>query len=119
MPAKFGLEELSPQRIFATVSPSIYLVLAGRTADAIVKGHGILGSAVAVASNWALTNCHVVKGQPFIALVGGAQNEVFVAAPARSDEGSDRCFLKVEGELKPIASVRSIKSLEVGERVIR
>jgi serine protease Do len=30
---------------------------------------------------------------------------------------SDRCFLKVEGQLRAIAAVRSIESLEVGERV--
>jgi S1-C subfamily serine protease len=116
MPALYGSQDLTPQQVFATVSPSIYLVLSGETPDSVEKGRGTLGSAVAVAPNWALTNCHVVSGQPFIAVIG-ERSEIFIATVARSDVKSDRCFLKVGGRLKAIAAVRSTDSLEVGERV--
>jgi serine protease Do len=118
MPRRYAAQELSPQEIFATVAPSIYLVLAGRTPASISSGQGVLGSAVAIAAEWAMTNCHVVKGQPFIALVGGTKNEeVFTASIAQGDDTSDRCFLKVGGRLHAIAAVRQKNDLAIGERV--
>jgi S1-C subfamily serine protease len=88
-------------------------VVAGATKDRPVS----IGSAVAISADSALTNCHVVSGQPFIELVDETTDQLLTASIARADQTSDRCFLRVQGKLNPIAGVRSIADLAVGERV--
>ena len=96
----------------------IYLVVSGESFNAIERGVGSLGSAIAVATHWALTNCHVVGGaKSVIALIGEEHEQVLVAAVARADAATDRCFLRTEGILKPIAGIRRFDGLAVGERV--
>jgi S1-C subfamily serine protease len=112
------LKELSPQEIFRAISPSIYVVIAGQDIDAIERGHVTLGSAVAISNNQALTNCHVVKNQQLVALLDGdPPDRVLRATIVRADPRSDRCFLTVDGKLAPVASVRRVADLAVGERV--
>ena len=114
MPVLYGKQELSAQEIFRVVSPSVYLVVAVRSHDSIKAGEGSLGTAVAIARDQALTNCHVIEGQALIALLDGAS--VLKAVVNRGHKESDRCYLKVEGTLRPIAAVRRAQALEIGER---
>ena len=117
MPARYVSKEFTAQEVFRAVAPSVYLVVAGRSIDALSKGVGVLGTVVAVSEHHALTNCHVIENQPFIALIDEAANRAFNATVTRAHQPSDRCFVKVDGTLMPIAGVRSVKGLAVGERV--
>ena len=117
MPSRFRTQDLPPPQIFAAASSSVYLVIAGASLEALARGNGTMGSAVAVTAELALTNCHVVKQQPYIAIVGDSFDRTISASVAYADERSDRCFLRVSGGLIPIAAVRSVQGLAVGERV--
>jgi S1-C subfamily serine protease len=116
MPANYTEQELTPQEIFHLVAPSVYLVIAGRTAEDIDQGEGFLGSAVAISPDTALTNCHVIESQSVIRVVATKQKPL-VATVAHADRRGDRCFLKVEGKISPISAVRRFQDLSVGERV--
>ncbi|MBL8838183.1 MAG: trypsin-like peptidase domain-containing protein [Alphaproteobacteria bacterium] len=75
-----------------------------------------IGSAVAVASDTLLTNCHVVRDSRRLALRQGTRS----AAPTllAADDGADRCFIRVEGmTLTPVPGIRTIASLRAGEAV--
>lgn len=117
MPARYSAQDARAQDVFSSVTPSVYMVLAGDSADAIKQGHGVQGSAVAVSPEWALTNCHVVKDQQFIALVDDRTKQTFEVSVSRAHEPSDRCFLKARNRLNPIEAVRRMDDLAVGERV--
>ncbi|MGD9670753.1 MAG: S1C family serine protease [Hyphomicrobiaceae bacterium] len=75
------------------------------------------GSAVAVSSEYAITNCHVTDGMRFIAVYDTVSKKAYDAVVSNADVASDRCFLKVNGALRPISSVRAANSLAVGEQV--
>jgi S1-C subfamily serine protease len=98
---------LTPVQLFDKVSPAVYAVnMAGR----------FRGSAVAVSSREAITNCHVVARSGPIVLVNPAatHNAVVVAA----DIATDRCYLRVQGgELEPVQGLRDYATLSVGETV--
>jgi hypothetical protein len=117
MPTSYANRELTPQEIFRAVAPSVYLVIAGRSVDAIRQGDGVLGSAVAVSADSAITNCHVIENLEVITLVDESADKYFKARAALAHRPTDRCFLKVDGTLNPIAAVRDMQSLAVGERV--
>jgi S1-C subfamily serine protease len=118
MPRPRAVRELTPQEIFAAVSPSVYLVVAGEDLDAIKRGKGSLGSAIAVSRHWALTNCHVIgDDNPLVVLIGGEGDGASIATVARADKATDRCFLETETTLKPIAGIRQVADLAIGERV--
>ena len=59
----------------------------------------------------------MIEKQPFIALIDEVANRAFNATATRAHQPSDRCFVKVDGTLNPIAGVRRVKDLAVGERV--
>jgi hypothetical protein len=84
------------------VSPSVYLVRASVDLTAIKRGQGVLGSAVAISKNMALTNCHVVANHQTIVLYADKPEALFMAKVAFA-----RCIVEVDGNLKPIAAVRS------------
>jgi serine protease Do len=98
---------LTPVQLFDKVSPAVYAVMmAGR----------FRGSAVAVSSREAITNCHVVARAGAIVLVNAAatHNAALVAA----DSATDRCYLRVQdGELEPVQGLRDYATLSVGETV--
>jgi len=98
---------LTPVQLFDKVSPAVYAVMmAGR----------FRGSAVAVSSREAITNCHVVVRGGAIVLVNAAatHNAALVAA----DPTTDRCYLRVQdGELEPVQGLRDYATLSVGEAV--
>jgi Trypsin-like peptidase domain len=116
MPSEHVGQDLTPQDVFRLVAPSVYVVRAGRTAKEIEKGQAYLGSAVAISSDTALTNCHVIGDRSLIRVVA-SQDKTWPATVAHADQHSDRCLLKVGGKLNPISSVRRLSTLEVGERV--
>ena len=115
MPALNAKQELSAQEIFRATSPSVYLVVAARSYDGLRERKGSLGSGVAISSDQALTNCHVIEDYDLIALIDG--EELLKAVVSRGHKQSDRCYLRVEGKLRPIAAVRRTQELSVGERV--
>jgi S1-C subfamily serine protease len=112
MPVNYVSQDLSAQEIFRIVAPSVYLIMAGRAREANI------GSAVAVAADTALTNCHVIENQALIMVLDEATTQPLKAGVSSADRSSDRCFLKVDGgSLNPIAAVRRFNDLSVGERV--
>ena len=69
MPVTVAERNLEPTQIFATVSPSVYLVVAGPSREAVSRGLGAAGSAVAISSRFALTNCHIVKNSSYVVIL--------------------------------------------------
>ena len=108
---------MEPQQVFAAVEGSIYLVLAAATPEALAAGEGSLGSAVAIDKHLALTNCHVVEGAPFMTMVDEASGEEMEVELLSADPETDRCILRTDAWLRPIAAIRPADSLTVGERV--
>ena len=74
------------------------------------------GSAVAISLNSLLTNCHVIKNRPLIAVLQG--EKILEAQIVAADALKDRCILTVpESNLSPVQGVRKFADLKVGERV--
>jgi S1-C subfamily serine protease len=117
MPEHSGAAELTPAEIFAQIAPSVYLVVAGQAINDPKKGRDTLGSAVAVSEDLAITTCRIVQEQHMVGLINDQTEQVFEASVSRSHEVTDRCFLRARGRLRPIAGVRRIADLSVGERV--
>jgi S1-C subfamily serine protease len=112
-PASTLTSTLTPSQLFKLVSPAVYAVMVLGPAKQQVVSQG---SAVAVSSKEAITNCHVVANAKGITLVNAAAKhkaEVIAADPSK-----DRCYLRVqEGELVPVPGLRDYASLTVGEVV--
>lgn len=117
MPARLGSQELSPQQVYQLVAPSVYLVIAGDTPEAITSGNAHLGSAVSVSEDTALTNCHIVEGKNIILLKGEKEQSSMRATLIYAHPSSDRCILRVRGTLRSVVGVRSASDLAIGERV--
>lgn len=115
-------KELPATAVFRLVAPSIYGVQAADSENDWTKGSYVTGSAVAVSTSLALTNCHVIKGQSFVRLIpagrqGPADTAPIPATPFKADLQTDRCLLSVSGGLWPLRTARTAKSVEIGERV--
>jgi hypothetical protein len=67
MPMNYASQDFNAREIFRIIAPSVYLVVAGTTREASI------GSAVAVAADAALTNCHVVENQALIMVLDEAK----------------------------------------------
>lgn len=116
LPDHLGTVALSPEAVFKKVERSVFVVLA-TPSDAAVRVRDIAqGSAIAVSPHLLLTNCHVVKDRPIIKLwQDGKRADATLVA---GDEATDRCLLRTdEMTLTPIAGVRPVASLEIGEHV--
>jgi S1-C subfamily serine protease len=111
MPMNYASQDFNAQEIFRIVAPSVYFIVSGTTREASI------GSAVAVAADTALTNCHVIENQALIMVLDEGTTERLKARVSNADRSSDRCFLKIDGSLNPIAAVRRFRDLSVGERV--
>src|SRR5262249_47933694 len=95
------------------INNSVYVVWIDRGIDDRWTG---LGSAVAISTDTLLTNCHVVDETRRMALRQADRS----ATPTllMGDARTDRCFIRVDGLTPaPIAGVRTIESLGVGEPV--
>jgi len=102
---------LPPPLLFKTASPAVYAVLGQATALATSQG-----SAVAVSSKEAITNCHVVARSKTITLANATTR--LRAEVIAADRKTDRCYLRVlDGELEPVPGFRDYASLSVGEVV--
>src|SRR5262245_6614760 len=102
---------LPPPLLFKAVSPAVYAVLGQATAHATSQG-----SAVAVSSKEAITNCHVVARAKTITLANATAR--LRAQVIAADRKTDRCYLRVlDGELEPVPGFRDYASLSVGEAV--
>lgn len=110
-PSKMLISKLTPSQLFEKVSTAVYAVMVLRQEQVTSQG-----SAVAVSSKEAITNCHVVAGAKRVMLANAAGShsaEVISADPAR-----DRCYLRVlDGEFEPVPGFREYATLTVGELV--
>jgi S1-C subfamily serine protease len=97
---------LSPEQLFASVSPSVVRVLAGDTRQ---------GSGVVIESGSVITNCHVTRDAPAIRVKAGA--EVLPATVAVADESLDLCSLEVPHLAVPAAAMGTVEDLRTGQRV--
>ncbi len=112
-PSRVLRSTLTPSELFAKVSPAIYSLAAEGYPPRHRSSHG---SAVAVSSKEAITNCHVVAHAKSIILANAART--LQAELVSADPSTDRCYLKVlDGELDPVSGIRDYASLTVGEVV--
>jgi serine protease Do len=112
-PARVLRSTLTPSELFIKVSPAIYSLAAEGQPTRHLASHG---SAVAVSSKEAITNCHVVAHAKSIILANAART--LRAEVVSADPSTDRCYLKVlDGELDPVSGIRDYTSLAVGEVV--
>ena len=104
---------LTPVELFTKVSPAVYALAAQGKAPRQLTSHG---SAVAVSSKEAITNCHIVVNAKSIILTNAART--LRAELVSADPLTDRCYLRVpDGELSPVLGIRDYTSLAVGEVV--
>jgi S1-C subfamily serine protease len=104
---------LTPSELFTKVSPAVYALAAEGHPPRRPNSHG---SAVAVSSKEAITNCHIVVHARSIVLANGART--LKAEVVSADPSTDRCYLKVlDGELDPVPGLRDYATLTVGEAV--
>ena len=117
LPNTVSTERLEASEIFERSSKSVYVVVAAPSLRAIETLSNIFqGSAVAVAKNIALTNCHVVARSSVIVLI--QNDELYEAILKYADFGSDRCLLETQTKnLVPVSGIRPYDSLKVGEAV--
>ena len=101
---------LPPSELFKRLSQSVYTVL-GKASEVTSSQ----GSAVAISTRVAVTNCHVVSHGRTITLING--NVTLKAEVIGADMATDRCFLRAAGELQPVPGFRESDSLLVGETV--
>lgn len=100
---------LSPDVLFETLAPAIYVVEATRLDGALSQG-----SAVAVSPHYLLTNCHVVSGARVLSMTQkGKRLGVELAA---ANVPSDSCVLRSGVRLPSYVPVRKYGSIRVGER---
>ncbi len=117
MPARIATKTLDPAELFEKAGRSIYVTLAAKSIEDLRALKEVSqASAVAIAPDMLVTNCHAVKDRPVIIV---AQDGKYTNALLhRADVETDRCFLNVlDGGLTPVAGVRSFDQLKVGERV--
>jgi S1-C subfamily serine protease len=116
MPSQMRSGASAPDALFAVLEKSVYVLLSGPTLDIVKGGRAKQGSAVAISSRVALTNCHVLEGNRFHFLV--KDRTLFAATLSYGDESSDRCAVEVRSTaLSPIQGIRRYSTLAVGERV--
>jgi S1-C subfamily serine protease len=103
--------------LFATVSRSVWLVLAARSAADLEAGTGVaVGSAVAVNLNALLTNCHVIGDRAFVWIKQG--ETIVESTVVHGDRETDRCILAApKATLRPVPGMRRYNDLRVGESV--
>jgi len=105
--------------LFKAASASVYGIVGRSAASRGGEGAVHYGSAVAISSRLAITNCHIIEDAGDDIYVGGAADE----APAQArlvaaDYAADRCVISVDRmELAPVPGIRPFDTLEVGETV--
>jgi peptidoglycan hydrolase-like protein with peptidoglycan-binding domain len=102
--------EMSAQQVYASVSSAVYTVYSVGPTKNVTQG-----SAVAIARNLLLTNCHVLQGDT--ALLVSNTDEKILATLYAAQREKDRCVLETAISLKRFVPIRSFESLRIGERV--
>jgi len=112
-PSRVLTSTLTPSQLFKKVSPTVYVVMVLGKATQQVTSQG---SAVAISSKEAITNCHVLAGAKSIVLANASAK--YRAEIISADPQKDRCYLRVvDGELEPVPGFRDYATLAVGEAV--
>jgi len=111
-PARVLQSNLTPSELFKKLSPSVYAVAVIGQAPPQVTSQG---SAVAVSNREAITSCHVVSPDGTITLINGGAT--LKAQVVGADSATDRCYLRADGDLRPVPGLREYSSLTVGETV--
>lgn len=86
-----------------------------RVQVALTNGSYGLGSAVVIAKDQVVTNCHVVANAASISVVSNGAS--FSASAIKPDWYHDVCILKVEGLHAPVATIGSSKALKYEQPV--
>jgi S1-C subfamily serine protease len=117
MPAARSGSTLPAVDLFKTVSPSIYLIVAAKDEKTLKQLKSVYeGSAVAISSTLALTNCHIVARRKTILLVQKKDGDT--ARVVASDPKTDRCIVETARlKMHPVQGVRRFGDLHVGEKV--
>jgi len=112
-PTRVLQHALAPTELFKRVNAAVYAVTGIGNATQQVTSQG---SAVAVSSREAITNCHVVARAKTIMLATTTTS--FRAEIVSADRKTDRCYLRaIDGELAPVPGFRDYATLAVGEAV--
>lgn len=111
LPAQQIPKPASPQQLFRTVSPSVYLVEALDGKGSVVA----LGSGVMVANEAVVTNNHVISESAAVRIRQG--NRIWPATVTHTNGEHDLARLRVTGLQSRPVSIRNSSTLEVGERV--
>ena len=107
-------KKLTPIEIFQKTSGSIYVIYA-RSNSITTKNRQSQGSAVAISSSLALTNCHVLENSKEAFLKSG--DEYSRIDVIYSDKKTDRCVIRSRDiTLQPIEAIRRKASLSIGEK---
>ena len=115
-PARPGLA-LEPDQLYAQLADAVWSTIAGADRDAFRQLSELSqGSAVAVAPDRLLTNCHLFAGRQVVLIVQG--DAIDVARLIAADLASDRCVLEPDSRtLRPVEGLRPYADLRIGERV--
>lgn len=104
-------QTLTPEEIYRQLGPSVFLVRA-YDADDLATG---TGSAVVIAADTLLTNCHVVRGaKRFVVRKDNAQYD---AQLQHADTARDLCQIHVRNLPAPAVELGDSDQLVVGQRV--
>lgn len=98
--------DLRTDEVFEKVAGAVYMVKADKSQ----------GSAVAVAENLLLTNCHVVGERTQVTLVREKQDMKADVVSAHPE--TDRCVLKVDAKLPTWVAIRPFNDIKVGEHAV-
>ena len=103
--------ELSPVELYQRNAGSVFKIVA------MIQGSKNFsqGSAVAIAVDKVITNCHVTKGYNSFGIV--RSGEVNLMDIYKSNAAADICIYITEKEVYPIVGYRDYESLQVGEKV--
>ena len=116
MPEPNAGSELNAQEVYRVDAPSIYLVIAASSLPVEGDQSASLGTAVAINEHLALTNCHIIGANTYVAMFDDAENRLGATVWARDSNG-DRCILQTDETLRPIRGARRSETIDIGERV--
>jgi TPR repeat protein len=106
-------ERPTPVELYFQLSPSVMRIFA---ANMLQKKRGLSqGSAVAIAPNIAVTNCHVIEGMDLYGTKLRGKSVFF--SYRIGDKKRDICLIQSKSELKPVKTTRAYDELKVGEKV--
>jgi len=105
--------------LYAQLHPSVLrLLVINPASDQRLKVIGS-GSGVAVDPRTLLSNCHILKDPTRQVVARDVKGKTYPLQLHAEDRATDRCVFKAKSAVfSPVSSIRSLNSLQVGERVI-